>query len=551
MRFFQFFPPVFFSLFFLAVENLPAQDLASWVVRFDIDSKEKVAAICSQARENHFDRLLVQVRGRADAYYQSDLVPKAENVEDDFDPLAEVLDRCKNVEVDAWLNVFYLWTGDVPPVDDHHPVLKRSWLLKDMTGRRVDSYSALEQSQRWIEGIYADPASEDYRLYFTAVVVELARKYPVQGIHLDFVRYPGSFFGAGGSLADDFEKEYGLSVSDLPEKLKRQDFAAWLNGSLATDQKRLFTARLIWDYQRAAEVTKLVAMVREALLEIRPGIRLSASVFPDPLEAFLDKGQDWPLWLSSGIVDEIFVMNYFGDKTRVGALYDQVVQVVGTTEKIWLGLGSYIKSAAEIAEEMARCSTGKQAACFFSLGHFLSQRKAVQAYVDAVSTDRKVGQGEKKEIPESFLVAGLQEVKECLAGHATPTCSGENDLVSLVDGEKTGGETEWHHPRTWLDLRGVFRYVNPYDGLAKVEEQLELASQSYELLVDGQPFDQVAQQYSQAGSRHHGGLLPRRYLSNDSRVDKLLAELEPGQVSPVIPVHNGFWVYQVLGKGIL
>jgi parvulin-like peptidyl-prolyl isomerase len=99
-----------------------------------------------------------------------------------------------------------------------------------------------------------------------------------------------------------------------------------------------------------------------------------------------------------------------------------------------------------------------------------------------------------------------------------------------------------------LELRGIFRYVNPYDSLSKVEEQLELARQGRERLLAGQPFDLVAQELSQAGSRSHGGLLPRRYLQGDNRIDQLLARLEPGQISPVISVDNGFWVYQLLAK---
>ncbi len=552
----RFFKPFFFVLLILqplSADTIQAQDLAAWVVRFDIDSREKVAAICSQAQQNHFDRLLVQVRGRADAYYQSDLVPRAEGLVPGFDPLAAVLSQCENVEIDAWLNVYYLWTGDTPPEDERHPALNRSWLLKDGEGRRVDTYSALEQSQRWIEGIYADPASESYRRYFSAAVVELVQNYPVRGIHLDFARYPGSFFGAGDRLAEEFEKKYGLAVNELPEKLSRQDFSAWLNGSLPPEQQRRIVTRLIWDYWRAAEVSKLVAMVRSELLATRPGIRLSVSVFPDPVEAFLDKGQDWPEWLRSGMVDELFVMNYFGDKMRVQALYDEVVQVVGSTEKLWLGLGSYIKSPEDIGAEMILCAGGNQAACFFSLGHFLSQRKSVQAYVDAVRKQHegpKIARGAGR---ASLLATALEQVKHCLAAPDSATCADGDDALPQLIAEQGGRRQAavQEKNRLWLDLRGIFRYVNPYDSLGKAEEQFELAGESYELLVKGQPFGEVARQYSQAGSRSYGGILPRRYLHTGSRVDEILADLEPGQVSPVISVHNGFWVYQLLAKGKL
>lgn len=541
------FPVLFFVLFILPSFLWPAtpraQELAAWVVRFDIDTPTKVKAVCGQATGHGFSRLLVQVRGRADAYYQSDLVPRAENLEPGFDPLASVLAQCGDVEIDAWLNVYYLWTGTTPPRDAGHPALDKSWLIRDQTGRRVDGYSDLELGQRWLEGLYADPASERYRRVFTAAVVELVERYDLHGIHLDFARYPGPYFGAGGRLARQFAQRYGLAVNDLPEQLSRQDFAAWLNGSLASDQRRLITARLIWDYQRAAEVSKLVAMVRAGLVRVRPGLRLSVSVFPDPVDAFLAKGQDWPGWLAAGMVDELFLMNYFGDAIRVQALYDEAIGVAGNRAKVWLGLGSYIKSPADIAAEIALCAGGQQAACFFSLGHILRQGKAVRPYVEAVR--RHAGAGSGAGQPASLLAGRLAEVKTCLAVSGWPDCGEEGEGI-LAAGDH-GQDQVRGGP--WLELRGIFRYVDPYDGLAKVEEQLHIARQSRELLLAGQPFAEVSRLFSQAGSRGQGGFLPRRSVRQDRWVDRLLAGLEPGQISPVIAVENGYWVYQMVRKG--
>ncbi len=547
MRIFTlFFTP--FIIFFLLPGNLVAQDLAAWVVRFDIDSREKIDIICSQAQKSNFDRLLVQVRGRADAYYKSELIPRAEDLEDDFDPLGEILAQCTGVEIDAWLNVYYLWTGDKRPIDDSHPALQASWLIKDRLGRSVDTYTPLEQSQRWIEGVYADPASESYRRYFADAVVELVKKYPVGGIHLDFVRYPGAYFGNGGSLAREFEHQYGVAVKELPERITRQDFAAWLNGSLPTKDRQLITARLIWDYRRAAEVTKLVALVRSELQRVRQGVRLSASVFPDPLESFLDKGQDWPTWLQEGVVDELFMMNYFGDQHRVHALHNEVVQLVGNDAKIWLGLAAYIKSVTDIAGEIALCKGGKQGTCFFSLGHLLRQQKSIQAYADIVHEQLEIGEVFQGEARRGHLTSALQSLKKCLAEFGNPACE-EGSEWHLHKSMQQHLNASHKSKGAWLQLRGIFRYINPYDNFERVEKQLDLALESHQFLLDGVPFAEVAEDYSQAGSRYHGGLLPRRYLRKGNRVDEILAELEPGQVSPVIPAHNGFWVYQVIDKG--
>lgn len=549
MRFFKtFIPLILAGLLLLAGQSCRAEKLAAWVVRFDIDNEQKVEAICRQAGQAGFDRLLVQVRGRADAYYETSLVPRAEDLEEDFDPLAEVLSSCQGMEIDAWLNVYYLWTGDQPPQDRHHPAHVKSWLLKDQQGRRLDAYSSLEQSQRWIEGIYADPASAEYRRYFSAVVAELVQRYAVGGIHLDFVRYPGAFFGAGGRLAREFQEQYGVAVSALPARLTRQDFVAWLHGSLPEKKNRLVMARLLWDYRRAAEVTELVGMVRAALDEVNPDIRLSASVFADPVDSFLDKGQDWSGWLTAGLVDELYIMNYFGDKERVQGLFNEVVELVGGRDKLWLGLASYIKSAEQVGRERALCGGEEQAVCFFSLGHFLRQGKAVRPYVEAVQGQAGQTGTDGDSGSNSAPVRALEQLKACLAGSTVESCGQGMSFVTSGSGT-AAGDAGGRRGDAWLELRGIFRYVNHYDSLAKVVEQLDLARQSRLLLEAGHSFGQVAGQFSQAGSRRHGGILPRRYLDMDNHLDKILAHLEPGQISPVLAVHNGFWVYQVVAKG--
>ena len=136
-----------------------------------------------------------------------------------------------------------------------------------------------------------------------------------------------------------------------------------------------------------------------------------------------------------------------------------------------------------------------------------------------------------------------------MAEFGNPTCEDWSELLVVHDSGLDHVTANHKTDVVWLQLRGIFRYINHFDNLERIEEQLDLALESHQFLLDGVPFDEVAEDYSQAGSRYHGGLLPRRYLRKGNRVDEILAELEPGQISPVIPVHNGFWVYQVVDKG--
>ena len=64
---------------------------ALWVVRTTLTSPEKIRLLVNSAADNGFNTLIVQVRGRGDAYYKSRVEPRAVELKDqpqDFDPLA-------------------------------------------------------------------------------------------------------------------------------------------------------------------------------------------------------------------------------------------------------------------------------------------------------------------------------------------------------------------------------------------------------------------------------------------------------------------------------
>src|SRR5712692_1383076 len=64
---------------------------ALWVVRTTLTSPEKIRKMVETAAAAGFNTLVVQVRGRGDAYYRSRWEPRAVELKDqppDFDPLA-------------------------------------------------------------------------------------------------------------------------------------------------------------------------------------------------------------------------------------------------------------------------------------------------------------------------------------------------------------------------------------------------------------------------------------------------------------------------------
>src|SRR6516164_11063250 len=72
----------------------PAETRALWVLRTSLTAPASITTLVRTAREQGFNTLLVQVRGRGDAYYASALEPRAADLSHQpasFDPLATVL----------------------------------------------------------------------------------------------------------------------------------------------------------------------------------------------------------------------------------------------------------------------------------------------------------------------------------------------------------------------------------------------------------------------------------------------------------------------------
>ncbi|MFA6464525.1 MAG: family 10 glycosylhydrolase, partial [Desulfurivibrionaceae bacterium] len=367
------------ALLLLVPACAPRLRTSAWVVRFDLDSPAKAASVCTEAKQAGFNQLLVQVRGRGDALYQSDIAPRAGNLAAapaDFDPLAQLLTDCAPLPLHAWLNVFYLWGGATPPENPNHPGHPgQPWILSDNNGRLVSSYSAREKRLGWIEGTYADPASPEYRALFAAVVRELLARYPVAGIHLDFMRYPGPGYGKSEVLAGKFAQTWGIDPRLLPERLSAEAVTSWLEGTQTPADRALTTAALFWNEFRAGQVTQLLREVRQAVDQSgAPEIALSAAVFPEASAAYLENGQEYQAWATEGLVDGLYPMAYFGDTGRVGAQLRGIAANTHRTPKValWGGLGASGKGLDQLGEEARIAGEyGYDGVSVFSLGHLM------------------------------------------------------------------------------------------------------------------------------------------------------------------------------------
>ena len=276
-------------------------DKALWVVRDKITTKSAIDDLMADAATRGIHDVVVQVRGRGDAYYASRLEPRAESLTGEFDPLAHLVraGAAVGVRVHAWGNVFFVWSspeGALPKAPEHLVRRHPEWLLRPAGVKYLDPVGGSD----W-EGIYIDPKNEDAREHTLAVFTDIVSRYRVEGFHYDYVRYP--------------QVTYAGSPDDH------------------------------------AAVTAFVAEGAKRLRAARSGLVISAAVFPDPEVARDRVLQRWPEWARAGLVDLLCPMAYRRETVEVSRLLSKARAAAPQT-RMWGGLMAYAGERALLGEQV-------------------------------------------------------------------------------------------------------------------------------------------------------------------------------------------------------
>ena len=194
---------------------------AFWVDTFHAAMRNatEVTRIVSDARAGNFNALIVEVRKRGDAYYNSRFEPKASDVASGFDPLAELLLQAHNasagprLEVHAWIVTYNIWNKEttLPPQADHPFRLHPDWLTQSSTGASWDGSN------------YAfDPGHPDVQEHTFQVAMDIISRYDIDGFQFDYIRYAGNTWGYNDVAVARFNRETGSTGKPAP------DDSAWL-----------------------------------------------------------------------------------------------------------------------------------------------------------------------------------------------------------------------------------------------------------------------------------------------------------------------------------
>ncbi len=155
-------------------------------------------------------------------------------------------------------------------------------------------------------------------------ILEIVTNYDVDGIHLDYIRYPGSHACYCDGCRERFARTIRKPINEWPAEVLPKTGAY---GEQYTE----------W---RVQQITRLVRLIHKRTNEVDPEIKISAAVFGWYPGCIQTIGQDWVAWAKSGYVDFVCPMNYTEDAGYFTELLTNQIALIPKGVPIYPGIGA-------------------------------------------------------------------------------------------------------------------------------------------------------------------------------------------------------------------
>ena len=264
--------------------------------------KQELIDILDKYQKANINTVLLQARVRAATIYPSDIEPWDQCITGiegrapgyGYDPLGFAVEEChkRGMEIHAWIATI--------PVGAKNSLGCRTLMKK---GFRIRNFST---------GSYLDPADLGVAPYLASICGEIVRKYDVDGINLDYIRYPDGW--PRPSYRD----------GDTPD-------------------------------QRRSNITAIVRAIHDEVKAIKPWVKMSCSPIGKhaDLSRYSSKNfnahdrvsQEAQEWMRLGLMDQLYPMQYFRGDNYYPFVADWVENAY--KREIVTGLGTYFLDPRE------------------------------------------------------------------------------------------------------------------------------------------------------------------------------------------------------------
>mgnify|MGYP000091330167 CR=1 FL=1 len=270
---------------------------------------------CKELKAAGFNAVFPNMASAGRAHYPSRFIPPSKSLEKYGDQLRAFTTAAhqQGLQAHPWKICWKLNTR-LPAFKEK--MRREGRLMQDANGKDIP----------WLS--FSHPDNVQFEI---DTLLEMARHAPIDGIHLDYMRYPGREADYGPAARAAFEKKAGRRFKNWPREV-------------------LTPGGLKVEYQlfRQQELHKAMQQISAALRSEFPKLKLSVAVWgawPDCADA---QGQDWPVWAKYGWVDWIIPMNYTDNPDQFAGWLDMQRSQPGVAERLLPGIG-LISSNAELS----------------------------------------------------------------------------------------------------------------------------------------------------------------------------------------------------------
>lgn len=267
------------------------------------------------------------------------------------------------IEVHAWVEDFFVGyqgyaesnvlTGKKANSDEQLvPQSERSkWVIRDYQGNEYTQFEGGKYK-------FIDPSNPEVRKFLVDYYTELLTEYDLDGINLDYIRYPVQNFYGYDKNNPDVPFDHGYSEFSANKFLTEQNVAdknrtlSYLKRQLS--KKTSFDAEetaAAWSAFKIRQINEFVAEVKAAVDaceadRVKKGtysennIIISTSVFPDA-DVTEKKSQDWFSWVQAGLIEVTTPMAYYTNANTVAQRIMSMVGKIGGVSFNYGGIAPY------------------------------------------------------------------------------------------------------------------------------------------------------------------------------------------------------------------
>ena len=226
------------------------------------------------------------------------------------------------IEIHAWVHDFFVGTDYHKGVKGHVLNVHPEWALKTRSG------SVLNPTE-YGNFMFLNPYKRECRDLVLAVYREILENYDVDGLHLDYIRFPepnstDEDWGYNDDIIAAFQAEYNTTIDPRQIKSGHSMWNAWCK----------FRENII---------TSFVGEVYDLVQEVNPDIWLSAAIYPNMKTTPKTIFQNFVPWVENGWMDEIFAMAYASSADTVIDISSNFLNAIKGKCFYSAGIGAFAK----------------------------------------------------------------------------------------------------------------------------------------------------------------------------------------------------------------